>query len=159
MNPRGILILILASTACGRDATAPDEDFAGRWIVTESGAIVTLDLSCVNSGVLQLDHRAGALAGDYDMRGQCTMHEQATDNPRFGPVTNVTVRGATLRFTHGECKYVGTLGSSDDIMSGDVTCSYPVSGRSYTYKGGWSAMRVPAPQAQESGAVAALRLL
>ena len=138
------LAVVLLPASCGSPTDNTPHDFAGRWIVNESGGVRELDVSCVSSGVLQLSQAGSDVSGDYDMRGQCTLGNQATDSPRFGPITAARVDGTKLTFNHGRCTYTGySLRASADSATGKLKCTYPIEGRDYNYVGTWSAVRVP----------------
>src|SRR5690606_9820773 len=120
--------VVLLPLSCSPTDNTP-HDFAGRWIVTESGAVAQMDLECRNSGVLQLSQTGRDVSGDYDMRGQCTLGKQATDNPRFGPLRGARVEGTKLTFEHDRCAYTGhSMRNAADSVTGNLKCTFPIAG-------------------------------
>jgi hypothetical protein len=145
---RGLQCLALATAfvSCGSPTDSTPRDFSGRWIVTESGSIAQADLTCNGLGVLQLSQEGSEVTGDYDMRGQCTLGSQATDTPRFGPITGAQVEGTELTFEHDRCTYTGHgERESADRLAGKLRCTYRIDGSDLSYVGTWSAVRVPPP--------------
>jgi len=140
------LVLPLVATACGgNSSTGPSGpmSIAGTWSFSVNVSNSGLSTSCTAQGQVTINQNSSQFNGTYSDASTCTGPGGTTSSNNAGNISGGQISGSQVSFSDdGGCNYTGTgSGSPVNRLSGNVSCTYAISGQNYTFSGTWQASK------------------